>query len=107
MPNRLRNRNNILVEITGIVLGANHFDHRAIIDASVTLESDGVLDMDIHFDGPAAVDQFETPEDFFRLGRDSGYIFSENFEFLPVPGVIFQRPAQCEGLRVDWFARSI
>jgi hypothetical protein len=49
-------------------------------------ESDGVLDMDIHFDGPAAVDPSETLEDFFRLRRDSGYIFSENFEFLASPG---------------------
>jgi hypothetical protein len=73
-PNRLRSRNNIIVEMAGIVLGANHFDHRAIIDAWVTLvgvpwggESDGVLDIDIQFEGPAAVDQLETLADFFRL----------------------------------------
>src|SRR4249920_1651439 len=64
---RLRNRHHVIIEIADIVLGADHFNHAAIIDAPVTLngapwrrERAGVLDMDLHVDGLAAVDQLES-----------------------------------------------
>src|SRR5258706_12746928 len=62
----LRQRHHVVIEVLGVVLGADHLDHGLVIGPPITLDRvprrrkrARIFDMHVHFDRPAAIDQFE------------------------------------------------